>query len=312
MRISRAVSRLFLALACAAVLMPIPPPRPAAAQGSGIRLSVNKTKVEPGDSYTLTWMESGAVQAVSEFVIEEDADPQFRDKENYSRYVVRSHSKGFENGTAFSHTVRYYRIRARAWVRTADEQQVEDEVVSNTVRVNLLGTDKNLPPGLSDDGDEPVKKPGKDKGKDKDKEKNKDDFPAMGRPDIVVTRIRTEPESVVAGKPFRVHVTVRNAGVVPAPAGQVKIDVAGRQFIGEHESMRPGFYLDVTSPMVMAEKPGSAEIRAVADPFERVDESREDNNSRTITVTVGEAPGKGASPSPAPSSSPGGDAKGGR
>lgn len=302
MRPSHLPPRIVIAVLLAALVLLLLGHRDVQAQNAPIRLSVNKWKVEPGDAYTLSWMESGSVQAISEYVIEEDTDPQFRDKENYSRYVVKSHSKSFENSTSFSHTVRYYRVRARAWVRSIDEQQVEDEVVSNTVRVTLLGTDKAPAPSFPDDPEETVKKPKKDKDKDKDKKKG-EDYPAMGRPDFVITSIVTEPAVPVAGKPFRVRATVRNVGVVPSEAIQLKIDAAARQFVVECEPLKPQYKVDVLSPAVVTEKPGSMQVRVTADPFERADESREDNNDKTITVNVTEAPPR-ASPSPEASGAP--------
>lgn len=302
MRPTRSTFRLVIAALCGALVFSLLAHRDVQAQNAPLRLSVNKWKVEPGDTYTLSWMESGAVQAISEYVIEENTDPQFRDKENYSRYVVKSHSKAFENSTAFSHTVRYYRVRARAWVRTIDEQQVEDEVVSNVVRVTLLGTDKAPPPSFSDDPEEPIKKSKKDKDKDKDKKKG-EDYPSMGRPDFVILSVVTEPAAPVVGKPFRVRATVRNLGVVPANAIHVKIDAAGRQFIVECEPLKPQYKVDVVGPAVMADKPGPMEVRVTTDPFERTEESREDNNDKAITIHIGEAP-PNATPAPSPAGAP--------
>ena len=303
MRPTRPSVRPIIALICAALILPLLAHRDAQAQNSPIRLSVNKWKVEPGDTYTLSWMESGSVQAISEYIIEEDTDPQFHDKQNYSRYVVKSHSKAFENSTAFSHTVRYYRIRARAWVRSLDEQQTEDEVVSNTVRVTLLGTDKTPPPSFPDDPEETVKKPKKDSDKDKDKKKG-EDYPAMGRPDLVIQGISTEPPTPVAGKPFRIRVTVRNLGVVPVDNIQLKIDAAGRQFITECEPLKPMYKVDAQGPPVVVDTPGPTRITVVVDPFDRIPESREDNNTKSITIDVAPAPAKGGASSDAPSPPP--------
>lgn len=304
MRFSGLRAPLIVASLCATLIVPLLAGRHAEAQGTPLRLSVNKWKVDPGDSYTLSWMESGSVQTISEFTIEENADAQFRDKESYSRYVVRSHSKSFENSTAYSHTVRYYRVRARAWVRNSDESQVEDEVVSNIVRVTLLGTDKSAPPSFPDDPEDAPRKSKKDKDKDKDKDKKKeDDYPAMGRPDFVITKLSTEPPTPVEGRPFRVKATVRNAGVSPSAAVQIRLEAAGRQFIVECDPLKPAYRSEVTSPPILPEKAGPMTVSAEADPFQRGDESREDNNLRTETVIVEAAPAE-ASPSTSPSGAP--------
>jgi hypothetical protein len=287
--------RILVLALCASLLIPLVGHRPARAQRAPIRLSVNKWKVEPGDNYTLSWMESGSVQPISDYIVEEDSDPQFKDKDNYNRYVVRAHRKALENTTSFSHTVRYYRVRTRAWVRNYDDQQVQDEVVSNTVRVTLLGTDKSPPPSFPDDPEEPVKKPKKDP---KDK-KPEDAYPTMGRPDFVIQRIFLDPSSPKVGETFKVHVTVRNTGVVPAPIAQVKIEVAGRQYVSEVEAMKPGYAVDAVSPPITVHTAGPLPVTATVDPFQRVAESREDNNTRTMSLSIAEA-----APRPAPSASP--------
>lgn len=280
--------RVWLLIFCIALVLPLVAHRRASAQHIPIRLAVNKWKVEAGDNYTLSWMESGTVQPMSDFVVEEDSDPQFKDKDNYSRYVVRAHRKAFENSTSFSHTVRYYRVRARAWVRNDDDQQVEDEVVSNTVRVTLLGTDKSAAPSFPDDPEEAPVKPKKKDPKDRTPEEQ---YPAMGRPDFVIQKIALEPASPKINQPFRVRVTIRNVGVVPSDSVQVKIEAAGRQYVVDCEPLKPNYAVDVQSPPITTDKPGPITVTAVADPFERVAESREDNNSKSSGFTIAdEAP----------------------
>lgn len=248
-------------------------------------MTVNKWRVDPGDSYTLSWMESSSVQPFSDFVVEECTDPQFKDRENYTRYVVRAHSKTLENATSFSHTVRYYRVRTRAWIRDETGQQTEDEVVSNVVRVTLLGTDKSPPPSFPDDPEPQIKKPKTDKKNDKDKNE-KEEYPSMGLPDMIVLKITLEPEKPRVGQEFKVHVTIKNAGVFPSDVCQVKIEAAGRQWIVDCEGLKPNYAIDAITPPVIVNDAGELKVHAEIDPFNRMRESRKDNNDGDQTFTI--------------------------
>lgn len=276
---------LLLYIVCLAIACFLMIARGVAAENTPLRLSVNKWRVDAGDSYTLSWMESGTVQPMSDFTIEECTDPQFKVKDNYSRYVVRSHRHSFENATAFNHAVRYYRVRARAWVRGDDDQQRDEEVVSNVVRVTLLGTDKSPAPSFADDP-EPTPKKSKKNDKDKDKKDDKEDYPAMGRPDFVVVRILLEPPRPKVGQPFRVRVSVRNVGVVPSEVCQVKVEVAGRQWILDCEPLKPAYAVDVVTPPVSVDTAGDVKVHVEIDPFERIAESRKDNNTKDQSFPV--------------------------
>ncbi len=285
-----------------------PAPRPAHADEENIRIYVNKWRVDPGDSYTISWMEGNGVEPISDFTLEESSDPQFRDRDNYSRYVVRAHRKSFVNNVSFTHTVRYYRVRVRAWVRNFEGQQTEDEIVSRPVRVILLGTEKTPPPSFPDDPETPVHT-----SKKKGEKKKGPDYPSMGMPDLVVARIALDPPNPKANQPFRARLSIRNQGVVPSPACQVRVDIAGREFLIDCEPLKPNYAADVLTPVVSVARPGPTTINAMVDPYNVIAESREDNNtlSRTFTVLAPPTPpapkkaqGTPPTPGPSPSASP--------
>ena len=270
---------------------------PVSAQRSPIRLSVSNNKVEPGDSYTLTWMEGASVQASSDFTIEECTDPKFQDAANLVRYTVRAHRKKFENAAAFSHAIRYYRIRTTAWVRgELDNNQTSEEVVSNVVRVTLVGTNAaDKPPSFPDDAEPSARK--KKKTDTKDDKKDEDAYPTMGRPDLAVVHISTDPSKPRAGSPFNVRVTVRNQGVVPAPSARVKIEIGNSVYFSEVEPLKPRFAVDARFVNLIIPKSGPLTIKAIVDPDDQIPESREDNNAleATFDLLPAEVP---ASPQP--------------
>lgn len=272
-------------------------PRAARAGSTPIRLSVNKWKVQPGDDYSLSWSEGGDVRPVDDFALEESADPTFKDTKTFTSYPVRAHHKKFENSASLAHTVRYYRVRAKVWLRPlGDEQSVQDEVTSNVVRVILVGTNRadKVPSFPDDPEDEPARKKKDDKDKDKPKE---DDYPAMGRPDLIVTRIQTEPEHPRVGVPFMLRILVRNVGVFPSAATNIRVEAGGRAYMADVEPLKPNYTMPVPIPNVRANAT-SFTVRVVVDPQDRVAESREDNNVMERTLQIEPAQPAAATPNP--------------
>ena len=286
---------------------------PSRAQGQPIRLSVNNWKIEAGDAYTMSWTERGGVQTYSDYTLEEASDPQFKDKANLVTYIVRAHHKKLENTPSFSHGVRYYRIRAKAWIRSEmSNDQVSEEVFSNVVRVTLLGTNNALaPPSFPDD---PETQADKKKKKDKDSEKKEeDDYPTMGRADFTIVKVAMDPPTVQVGQPFTIRVTVRNQGVVPSPPVRVRVSSEGGTYTTDIDTLKPRFSVDGRVGPLHVDKAGPLNVQVTIDPDEKVPESRKDNNtmSRTFEILPATAqpspsPSPASSPSPAPSGAPSG------
>jgi len=248
----------------------------AIAQGEPIRLSVDKVRVEPGDDYQLIWIERGGVQAIDDFTIEESADPTFKDTtRGYNKYSVRNHRKSLQNNPSLSHVVRYYRIKAKAWVRNLGDQLQKEDIASNVIRVTLVGTNKaEAVPSFPDDPEPGERKAKKKKEGDDEK---KDEYPTMGRPDFMVVKVSTDPERPRVGQKFTLKVFVRNAGVVPSPPAKIRVEAGGRIFAADVEPLKPGYTVPV--PLMNMQADAAAfKVRITLDQTAQVTESREDNN----------------------------------
>lgn len=276
---------------------------PLLAQGQQVRLEASAAEVAPGDEYQLQWMERSGVTFVDDVTLEESSDASFADAKILARYSTRSHHKKFENNPSASFLVRYYRVRAKASVRTENDIQVE-EVVSNPVRVILAGTNKALrPASIPTEASKTTPTVDKDKKSDGD-DKQKDEYPTAGRPDLVITRIVISPEQPRPGEMFSLLVQVRNKGVAPSAPTNVQVDVADRTFLLEVDVLKPNAGQNMTVPPVRTPKTGPLVVRATIDPDERLVESRKDNNVKEATFPLaqakGEAPSNSATPKPAP------------
>lgn len=256
-----------------------------AASAQDMRLTQDKWKVEPGDDYTLTWMERSGVEPIDEFILEECTDPQFKDTRNYVTYPIRAHRKKLENSTSLTHAVKYYRVKTKAWVRRMGENEmVKEDVVSNVVRVTLVGTTKTDPvPSFPDDPDPSA--PRKSKKGDKDG-KSDSEYPEMGRPDLVITKISVDPTTPQVGKTYKLTIMVKNAGVVPCEAGGVRVEVNGRPYLLDFEPLKPRHSVAVPSTPLMADAAGTVTVKVMLDPLGKMEESREDNNQRDWTFEV--------------------------
>jgi hypothetical protein len=285
-------SRLIYCLAVALVLS-VAFPLTAHAQQAPIRLSTSKWRVDPGDSYTLTWMERAGVNpSDADFILEESSDPHFRDKDKTQSWPIHgAHHKSLENEAAFSHLVRYYRIRATAWVRGVDgSSQNQEDVVSNVVRVTLVGTTTAVPvPSFADDPETPSKHSSKGGKKDDEKHDDGNSYPTAGRPDLIISKILLSPKEPKAGQRFEVHVVVRNVGVAPSTRSSVKVEILGRTFEIDVDPLKPQFSNECPLPPQVADKPGPITVNAEVDPHDRVTESREDNNTFSQTFPIAPA-----------------------
>lgn len=110
---------------------------------------------------------------------------------------------------------------------------------------------------------------------------------AAGPPDLVVTDVSISPPNPTPGDEVTVSVRVYNRGLSETRTFFVRLYVNDER----QEHKRVAFGLDAgekdTVEFGWVAQPGSNELKAVADdPFDKVVESNEDNNSRTIVVNV--------------------------
>jgi hypothetical protein len=168
-------------------------------------------------------------------------------------------------------------------VRGMDSSETTtEEVTSNVVRVILVGTSKaDTVPSFPDDPQIEAKKAKKDKD---DKKAEGPEYPTMGRPDLVVSRLVLEPAEPQAGQSFVARLLVRNVGVVPSEGSIIRVQALGRSFNFDVEPLKPSFSVYVPLPALKANE--DILLEAQLDPMEKMTESREDNNKFTRTIKI--------------------------
>jgi len=97
-------------------------------------------------------------------------------------------------------------------------------------------------------------------------------------PDLKVANITFSPRQVGSSRPFRVNITVENAGAGFAPGSVTCVYVAGRNFDVSTPTLSPGESRTVSTTLVVSNKVGNFTISARADCDMGVVESNESNN----------------------------------
>ena len=249
---------------------------PSRAQGQAIRLSVSNWKIEAGDSYTLSWMERGGVQTYSDFTLEEANDPQFKDNAHLVTYIVRAHHKKLENTPSFSHGVRYYRIRARRGsAARVNNEQVSEEVLSNVVRVTLLGTNNAVAaPSFPDD---PRSSPPRRRKTRTTTRTRKEGRGRLSRHGPAGPH-RGEGDHGPAERPGGTALLhprhCPHQGVVPCPPARIRVSCEAGIYTTEIDTLKPRYTVDGRVGPLRMDKPGRIKVHVDLDPDEKIPESR--------------------------------------
>ncbi len=126
---------------------------------------------------------------------------------------------------------------------------------------------------------------------------------SAARPDLVVTAVGTAPATPTTGAATRFTATVKNVGTASTPAGTVagvlfKVDGVSTAFSDTHTaSIAPGASVTLTTNGGTAQGPGGVwtatagahTILATVDDLNRIPESNDANNTRSVPLTVGAA-----------------------
>jgi PKD repeat protein len=108
-----------------------------------------------------------------------------------------------------------------------------------------------------------------------------------GLPDLVVSRLTTNPAQPSHGATVTVTATVNNQGTANAGTSQTEFLLDGKTRIAlvSTSALAPGASVQVSANWTNVKK-GKHTIKATADRTNAVHESNENNNAKTITVTV--------------------------
>lgn len=111
--------------------------------------------------------------------------------------------------------------------------------------------------------------------------------------DLIVENIWTVPSTVVEGESFYIQARIHNAGTSNANAGLFRnqevtffLDGVEHGEGDDYDNLGPGETLVTRSINITGPSAGAHTIRAFADGNREVDESNENNNTRTETITV--------------------------